>query len=648
MKKMGLLLSLLLSLFSFAQEFTREFPEEKLTSQVTKERSPNSDAVIILKEQSLNVTDNQGDEETSKVLIVKLLTEAGVSRYGSFEYEYNEPFGDYLPCGFSVCARVKKPDGKIEVLDKNEIKKIVSLRWNDGSPMRRKVLFKIPNLSVGDILQIEYKLSESYGAENGGTFFYNDLDYVIVSNVYLTLPANTEFSVYSFPEDKIGAPVIRQMSKKFGAGKTYFWSVNNLNSIPYEPYSFPFEDQSCMTAFTVHFDWTYIDQAKDWRGLGKFLFEKVIDKGGVSRGEIEDLNLPREIKNISINKTDSLYTLLKKTFKVLDYNSIYPKKSFSDLLKLKKGKATDIAFLMYKILEKWGFPGKVALIRDKRKGSFEEGVPCLEWFNRIGVLVKIDGKEKLYDFDPSVPNKFENPWFLNAVKVFVVGKGEAYIQDINFESAPDNNQIIEFHNLNISPELSVTDSIILSYSGANAQNLRYNYYEKEEQEIRDNLRRKLSSSCLSYIDSITVNDIFENNELIFTAKGKASASVQAVDSFLVVRIKNEIFKNLRDKLFTTRRTGHILFDSPFNYKFKCDIKIPNGYTLKNQMGERELNTSFKGKFTLRYTNADPFLKVDGLLNIPDNAITQEKYTELMGLLDGAIKAIEKDIVLKKM
>ena len=350
MKKLSIILFLLLLTSSFAQEFLREFPSEKLTDQITLEKSPTSDAVIIIKEQSLNMTNNQGNfsrgpvEETSKILIVKLLTEAGVSRYGSFEYEYYEPFGNDIPCGFIVKARVKKPDGKVEVLDEKEIKKIVSLRWHDGTPMQRKVMFNIPNLAVGDIVQIEYQLVEAYSKEYGGTFFYNDKDYVIISNVYLTLPSDDEFSVSSFPEEKIGEPVIRQMSKNYGAGKTYFWSVKNLNSIPDEPYSFPFEDQSYMTAFTVHFDWTFSDMAKDWKGLGKYLFERVIDKGSVSRSEIENLSLPREISSINFDKTDSLYTILKRNFRVIDYNSIYPKKDFSDLLKLKKGKVTNSIF----------------------------------------------------------------------------------------------------------------------------------------------------------------------------------------------------------------------------------------------------------------------------------------------------------------
>jgi hypothetical protein len=643
---------------SYSQEFLRELPGEDFTKQITREKFPSSDAVIILKEQSLNMTkstifyggvDFEGPAVvTAKVLIAKLLTEEGVKKYGSFEYEYYEPYGDDVPFGFEVKARVLKKDGKVSVLDKKEIKKIISLTWHDGTPLRRKVLFKIPDLAVGDIVQIEYQLDQSFSEDFGGNFLYNDKDYVIFSNAYLTLPSKAEFTVKSFPEDKVGKPVIQQMSKDLGSGKTYFWSVKNLNSIPDEPYSFPFEDQSYMTAFTVQFGWNYLDKVTDWKTLGKYFFEKVVDKGSISRGEIEDLNLPREIKNINFDKVDSLYSHLKKKFRVLDYNSIYPPKNFDELLDQKKGKATDIAFLMYKILEKWDCTANIVLIRDKRKGRYEENVPALEWFNRMGLLVTIEGKEKLYDFDPSVPITYENPWFLNSVNVFVVSKKEGYNKTISFPSTPDDNIVIEWHNLVVSPEFSINDSLVLDFSGASAENLRYKYYEKEEQDIKDNFRNLLNNSCMSKIKTLTVNDIFENSDLVITTEGKSSVIAEKVDSFLVVRLKNEIFKELKDNILTSNRRGHILFDSPFQYRYLCDIHIPRGFILKNQPGERVLNTNFKGNFRIKFIHGDNIIRVDALLNIPNNIIPQDKYKELIGLLDNAIKAIEKDIVLKKV
>ena len=267
--KIFTLLFVIFCSISFCQDFYREFPDKVLANRITKEKFPYSDAVIILKEQSINMfpstvsfrsSDIKGPSViTSNIIIAKLLNEASVKRYGNFEYEYNEPYGNDIPFVFDVKARVLKPNGNIEVVNKKDIKNIVSLERKDGTPLRRKVLFDIPNLAVEDIVQIEYELHQPLSEKLGGTFYYNDRDYVVYSNAYLTLPVDATPSFNSFPQSKMPEPKVEQLSKNYGSGKTYFWSVQNLNSIPDEPFSFSFEDQSYLTAFTVRFRYNYLD-----------------------------------------------------------------------------------------------------------------------------------------------------------------------------------------------------------------------------------------------------------------------------------------------------------------------------------------------------------------------------------------------------
>ena len=641
MKTLVLFYIFLIISSSFAQDFLREMPDEKLRSKITMENFPKEEAVIMLKEQSVNM------DQESKVMIVKLLTEAAVKRYGSFEYEYYERYGDRNPCGFEVKARVLKSDNKIEVLDKKEIKKIVSVTRSDGSPMRRKVLFKIPNLAVGDIVQIEYTLDKTYTSSYGGIFFYNDVDHVLVSNVYLTLPSKIDFKVFSFPNDQIRQPEVKQMSNKFGTGKTYFWSVQNLNAIPYEPYSFPFEDQSFMTAYSESFEFTYTDKASDWNSLGKFLYDDVVDKGSVSGGDLDDLNLPRTISKLDFSITDSLYTSLKKNFKLNRHSTIYPVEKLSNLISSKKGDASDLAFLMYKVLEKWKQKENIVLIRDLREGNYEDSVPILEWFDRMGLLVTIDGKEKVYDFDRSISNNYELPWFLNHVNIFVIGDRSGFNKDLSFTAAPEKNSVVEKHNLRITTDLALSDSIELKFCGSNGERLRDKFYDSEAQEVKDYFRTRLLGSCLIKTDTVEINDYLNDREFRATLSGKSSCSAERVDSFLVVRIKNDIFKTLKEKLTTSHRKGHIRFDSPFSYKYLCDIHLPKGYKINNPSGEHEINSTFKSVFKLSVSQKGDVVSVKGDFNVPENTLSQEKYSELMSFIDKAIKTIEKDIVLKK-
>ena len=108
---------------------------------------------------------------------------------------------------------------------------------------------------------------------------------------------------------------------------------------------------------------------------------------------------------------------------------------------------------MYKILAKWDYTPRIILIRDKRHGKYESFVPTLEWFDRLALLVKIDSVEKVYDFDPSIQNNYENPWFFNSVQFFVVDEDKGFNKDFSFATTPDKNTVIEKHTLKISPDL---------------------------------------------------------------------------------------------------------------------------------------------------------------------------------------------------
>ena len=108
----------------------------------------------------------------------------------------------------------------------------------------------------------------------------------------------------------------------------------------------------------------------------------------------------------------------------------------------------------------------------------------------------------------------------------------------------------------------------------------------------------MTASCFSKIDSLDINDMFNESSLVINSIGRPSASIDRVDTFLVIKLKNDIFRELRDKLFSVKRKGHIVFDSPFKYQFCCSFHMPEGYVMKSSIGEHSFNTSFKGGFRI--------------------------------------------------
>lgn len=122
----------------FAKGFIRNLPSENLIKQLTPENFPNMDAVIVLKDQSYKISTSSiiyrglslsgPSIVKTAITIVKTFNEAGVDRHANFEYDYFEPFGDEIPCGFQIQARVLKPSGKINKISSKNVRTIVSFK----------------------------------------------------------------------------------------------------------------------------------------------------------------------------------------------------------------------------------------------------------------------------------------------------------------------------------------------------------------------------------------------------------------------------------------------------------------------------------------------------------------------------------------
>jgi hypothetical protein len=650
-----LLFILLLSAAAWAQDFVRDLPKKEFIAQITSTNFPGSDAVILIKEQSLKVENSEvryrGYElgglsrQNSYVKIIKILNEAAVARYGTFEYSYPEIFGDEIPSGFSIKARVLKESGKTEIVPEKEIHKIVSLTNKRNEPLERKVIMKIPNLSVGDVLQIEYHHNLPFSTVTSGLFFYQDRDPVLFSNVYVTLPSRYSVDVFSFPEDKIGKPAIEQVTKTFGGGKTYFWSVRNCNSIPDEPYSFPFEDISYLTGFVVK-EMNGID-CSNWINLVMNYYDEYIDRDNLNSSFYKDSGIPSNVDNADAGLTDSLYSTIKRNFRVRKNSEIYPARDISDVIELKKGDATDLSFIMYKVLKKWGLDANMVLIRDKRQGSIETSFPSLMWFDRAGVMVKTDGKEKIYDFDGSVQNNYELPWYLNGVNIYVVNKSGGYFKKLQFPSSTEHNQVVETHYFTLRQGEDVRDSMIITYKGSFAERLRGKYYNVETEKIETEFQKEFPG-CFSTLETFNTNDFYENSSIDAAACGISVCNVEEVDSFLIIRPQEVVLSRLRNNIFSTARKNHIQFDAPFRCKVEFNIPVPEGYEVKSVPANSSFTTPFNGVFSMTSENRKDCIKLTGVLRIPQNVIEVIHFYRIIELFESSIKDMNREIVFKKI
>ncbi len=641
------------------QKYYRDLPKMEYQNLLTPEKFPDMDAIIILKEQSITVKYqdiylygepiNVPNTSHVTVMIVKLLDELAVKRYADVEFTYRERFAKEYPNSFFVRARVRKPDSTVSEMPAENVQNIVDLKSADNTPITRKVIFKIPNVSPGDVIQYEYGYSDIFSQSTGGLFYYNDRDFILYSNLYVTLPEEEKVEYFSFPENVIGQPEITESGSGRRQEKTYFWSVMNLRAFPIEPFSYPFQASSLLTAFIAGKDAE--DSAHAWNNLAKRFYDEYIDKGKVTDDELASLDVPKDgfKADAGFSGVDSLYSHLRKFFLLASSNSLYPlSTNVAGLFESKRGDASDLSYLMFKILERWGIKDNIVWIRDNRDGPYESIVPTALWFDRCGVLVSIGGKQKVYDFDRSVPSKYEIPWFTRIVNIVVLSEDSCYNMKADDQPSHEPNISFEKHSISFTTTNEVRDSLNIGFRGRPAEELRDDHYDENHGDIEKDIRVDLMQSHFSRIDSVSVNDFLNERAFNETIIGYAKNPLQGVDSFLIFKPDNIVLSEFRDEIFTTKRRNPLYFSVPLQFILEWEIKIPQGYRLNDTLHAESLPGFQDCVADLNIYTIPDGIEIIAKVNVLDIYIVNDGYAQFLSFLDTALKKISKDVVFRKL
>jgi hypothetical protein len=639
---------------ALADDFFRPIPDTKFSAQLTQDKFPHADGVIIIKEQSLNVhraeasyhgIDLVGVGMTSTTeLIVKVFNNAAVHRFGSFEYEYYEYFGDDIPSGFMARARVQKPDGTVIEMPKEDVTIVVSQKDNDGEPLARKAMFKIPNLMPGDVIQLEYVLSEPFVRAYSGIFYFQDQLPILFSNLAITCQQRDEVRVFSFPAERIGEPTISQIATALGSGETRFWSVKNLNGIPHESHGPPFEELSIMTAFVA--DERFHKQT-DWDELAKNYWSTYLDKGSVDDDYVKELGVQIPRGPVTLEKIDSLYTALRTAIVLSPVNRLYPLvKDLEDVFKKKSGDASDLAAIFYKVLQDWKVDVHGVWLRDRREGGFESTVPTLQWFDRLGVLVTVGGEKILYDFDRAIPNHFVTPWFLKGVTAMMIDKAGCHPFTVP-AARPGEAWVRESHDLTFSDRLAVRDSMTTTGKGAPIENWREDAYTLKGPDLTSYFRKEMSTHCIESESAVQHSAIFDTGEAWVTIAGGSKSAVATIDSFVSVRPVNHLLKSLGEDFLVPSRTNDVVLDEPYTMTLEWTIHHPPGYVLA-AVPRDSIMPGFPGglgSYVCKRTGDD--VRMTASLELTTQIIPTAEYNNLVRLLVRLQGCTEQAVTFRK-
>jgi len=646
-------LTVVLAGWSSADEFIRALPTSREHATITNESHPGEDAVILLKEQRyllgrqrievgrFYVTLPKVTE--TEILIVKALTEKAVGKFGSFEYSYTPFLNDDDYVTVEVRARVLKPNGRVETVDQDFVERIVAVESSEGDPIIHKIMLIIPNVAVGDVIQIEHSHARP-SFHSSQIFFYNDEYPVLKSTVTVSLPGGTGAFFVSSPKEVVGEPI------RSGEGQnlqTYTWIAETLQAIHPEPYAPPFRDQAAMTSFVLKLGEEVMGTVDDeWVRLISAIGSNLEFVGTVSDDRIRDLGFTPTPERPTKATVDSLYGVLRKTISILESN-VDGSLSYSEIDDIfSNGRAfpSDLSFAMFKILKRWDLRPKFVLVSDKRAGSYGRSVPSLAWFDRLAVSLNLDGEDLIYDFDPSIPACNQFPWYLDGVEA--IEFDELTFRHFTLRSPRPRKTIAsEQHHLVLREEsATVHETLLLFYRGSLAQERRSEWYGLDEEHLTESMERVVKRQCLRAVDSVVVNDFRCENDLTVSAYGTSVIDSRIIDTLLTVSLANHFLREFRDRIASKNRQNDLDLPEPFDLRMDWFMDLPDGYTVQGDLPNKAFAGPQRSRAAVMTALQDGKLLFRCRLSLGSSYFPRAQYGQFISFLDELLSETDRTLV----
>lgn len=640
----------------FADEFLRPLPQYSMIRAITAQKYPLDDAVIMLKEQRFHL-DSQTYQfgryrmraptiTETRILIVRVLTEAAVAYYGSPEFEY-QPFRTTRDLAEAEGkARVLKEDGRVITMNSADIRRVVAIESKDGNPLLYRMILGIPNVSKGDVVQIEFSHTRP-AFSTGRIFFHSDIFPVLKSVVTLTVPEGFKVYFRSIPDTAVGKP-------EEGEGRrwetTYTWTVRGLDPIRRESYARPFRDRAVLTSFVVERAEEVIGSSEDeWVVFLKELKMGLQTLEAVSDDKIKSLGFNDPPVRPTLSRADSLYTALRSRVAIVTSGAemLLLEQTTNDIIGGQRSYPSTAAYAMYNILQQWNYQPSLVLISDRRRGDYQRAVPSLSWFNRLGVELRLGSVYRLYDFDAAMPFVQEYPWYLSDVPAIVFD--DVAFRHVRLPSIAARKAIIsERHLLAFDESGGLKEQVLLFYRGSFAQKRRVGWAERRPEQVAQEVERLLESRLLSEVDSCTVNDFLHEDEIAITASGIPGNGVQQVDSILTVSIENHVLWELRDEFGSKDRQCDVVFPEPFELRMDWVLQVPEGLRPLIPLGSRSVRGPAGSSATIMLHFENNTLLCRCRLSVGRCEFPRSQYEDLVQFFDAVMAETNKTLVFTRL
>ncbi len=602
---------------------------------------------------------------------IKIYSEEGFEKATEMFYYYTPESGENEKFSYLKAYTFNLEEGKV-TKDKLSKKNIFNERKNESWTVRKITL---PNIKVGSVLDIEYRISSPYYSKlDDLEFQFNipvkKLDYNIVipefykfktlSKGYLSIAPKTSQKSSSFTyttKYRSSGGLTTNGGTTFDNTKVNFLS-NILDftatDIPALKDDEPFVSYIDNYRGGLKFELKEIDFFKlggssksysiDWTDVSKAIFKSEAFGGELEKTSYYKNDLNKILANSAtdFDKIASIFQFVKTKIKWNGRYGKFTQKGVKKAYKENTGNVADINLMLTSMLRSAGLNANPVLVSSRDNGI--PLFPTLDGFNYVvsavtftdGTYLLLDATE-LYSLPNILPVRALN-WNGRMVK----SDGSSNWLKLS-SSKPANTENIVM--LSITDDLMVEGMIRTKFENISALNFRSSYNHIKE----ENLRTKYEEN-----NNLEVDDFKLDNKLDLSKP--VLRTVKFVSEDLIEEIGNKIY--IEPSVFLTKRINPFkLEERKFPIDFytawkelnRVSIKIPEGYTVeKIPEPIAMVLPDDLGVFKYKISKVGNSLKTFSVIEFNKSIIPAQYYVSLKDFYGKMVQKLTEKVVLVKI
>jgi hypothetical protein len=563
-------------------------------------------------------------------------------------------------------ARTIHPDGTIVPL-KGSVSEI--LKTVKGANKRNELVFTLPDVQVGSILEYRYQLR--YDRYSSAPDWQIQQPWFVHKAHYAFLPTDqflpdrtsggegsTTNSELLGPHDTILNDIRSTTILPPGKSLTqdamgrYILDLTDIPPIPQEPFSPPLEEK----IYQVDFYYTYTIVQKDYWQKEMQDWTKDLDRyigsSNAIKSAVAEICSPSDSP---IDKAKKLYALVQK-FDNVDFSSAAPPPSAGDtvpeghvesVLEKKSGTSTEMAFLYYAFLRAAGVNARPERIASRDIHVFNAQILSTSQLDAVVIGVNIDGKEILVDPGAKMAPFQTVHWShsgAGGIALDAGGKAEFLVTPF---SPYTENAIVRVGKIDLTSQGQASGAIKIAFTGQEALKWRQLALRTSPEDIKAQLDHTLAAQVpagiQAHLDQF-VNLDNPNAQLMAVVQISGTLASPSGNRISVPRL-----------LFDSRETDPFPADAsralPIDMHYageeqeKITYQLPAGLAVEGSPQETKFNWETNASYVVRSTVDANSITTARVLARGFTILEPSDYSGLRDFYQKAITADQQQLVL---